>query len=327
VATIARRSNRWQVKIRRLGVKVSKTFATRALAEIWARRIESEIEAGVYVAETERSTPVTLSDAIKRYLNEVTPLKRSARSERYLAQAMLRYPMAEMSLMDIAGKHIAQYRDLRLQTVSAPSVRRELAFLSHLFRIARIEWDMAGLANPITDVRKPQRAQARDRRISASEESRLFEAAAQCENAEMSAIIALAIETGMRQSEIIGLEWQHISLSRRVALLPMTKNGERRRVPLSTKAVAILTAMTQSRYDDRVFHYTTDGFRANWARLLRRACITGLRFHDLRHEATSRFFERGLSTMEVAAITGHKSLSMLSRYTHLRAEDIALKLV
>ena len=156
------------------------------------------------------------------------------------------------------------------------------------------------------------------------EEARLL-SACQSVNPELAAIAHFAIETAMRQGEIIGMTWGMVDLRRRVVHLPDTKNGLARDVPLSSAAEQVLSALPR-RMDGKVWTYTQDGMRASWRRALTHAAITGLTFHDLRHEATSRLFEKGFNPMEVSAITGHKTLQMLKRYTHLRAEDLAKRM-
>ena len=138
-------------------------------------------------------------------------------------------------------------------------------------------------------------------------------------------MVVLAIETGMRQGELLNLEITNVHLSHRYVHLPDTKNGHKRDVPLSTTACKILNNQIGGRTNGRVFNNwsTADGFRSAWKRCCKRASITDLRFHDLRHEAASRLFERGLNQFQVAAITGHRSLQSLQRYTHLKATDLA----
>ena len=130
----------------------------------------------------------------------------------------------------------------------------------------------------------------------------------------------------MRQGEIVHLRWEHIDLTRRTAHLPDTKNGEPRTVPLSRAAIETLRALPRSLHGDVFPGLTTEAIKRSFSRATRRAQIVDFRFHDLRHEATTRLFERGLNIMEVSSVTGHKDLRMLRRYTHLRAEDLAQKL-
>jgi integrase len=141
-------------------------------------------------------------------------------------------------------------------------------------------------------------------------------------------LVTLALETGMRLGELLTLQWEQIKLDRKVAYLPITKNGEARTVPLSPKAIEVLKAIPRHLNNPKVFWSWTrpDSFQNAWRRTVAKAEISDLKFHDLRHEATSRLFERGLRLPEVAAITGHKTWQMLRRYTHLRAEDLAIKL-
>ena len=147
----------------------------------------------------------------------------------------------------------------------------------------------------------------------------------------------------MRQGELFSLEWDHVDLETQVAHLFDTKNGEDRIVPLSTKAVAVLRAIPGLQ-EGKVFNCSQHGVASSLRNALERAkrkylekCkslaiepkkgfLENLRLHDLRHEATSRFFEKDLNVMEVASITGHKTLSMLKRYTHLKATNLAKKL-
>lgn len=132
----------------------------------------------------------------------------------------------------------------------------------------------------------------------------------------------------MRLGEILSMTWANLNAINRVANLPITKNGAPRQVPLSTEALKILLKQPRHLTDSRIFWSwkRSDSFEHAWQRAVTRAEISDFRFHDLRHEATSRFFERGFDMMEVAAITGHNTLQMLKRYTHLRASDIAQKI-
>jgi integrase len=175
-------------------------------------------------------------------------------------------------------------------------------------------------------VRRPPQGRPRNRRLQGDEEQRLLGACRDARNTWLVHFVALAIETGMRRSELLGLLWPNVDLERRIAFLPVTKNGESRGVPLSSRAVAILRGLPASS-NGRVFgELTTDVLKQSFKRAVRRAGIAGLRLHDLRHEATSRFFEKGLNVMEIASVTGHKTLQMLKRYTHLSVTDLATRL-
>ena len=141
------------------------------------------------------------------------------------------------------------------------------------------------------------------------------------ESAWLRSIAQFALETAMRRGELVGMRWSHLNLVKRTLRIPDTKIGEAREIPLSSRAIEILNGVPR-RIDGRVFGLAANSISQAFERAAERAGIADLRFHDLRHEATSRLFERGLNPMQVAAITGHKTLQMLKRYTHLRAEDL-----
>ena len=219
---------------------------------------------------------------------------------------------------------MASYRDERMKAgYASNTIRLELAIISHLFEIARKEWGMEGLSNPVKSIRMPSPPSGRDRRLQTGELEKLLESSSE----EMNQVIRFALETAMRRGEIAGMTWDMVDLKKRTVTLPDTKNGQKRIVPLSTEAVTILKErLNTRRIDGKVWDIGLDAISQNFANACQKAGISGLHFHDLRHEATSRLFEKGFDTMEVKTITGHKTLQMLARYTHLRAEDLVERL-
>ncbi|MCK9296192.1 MAG: site-specific integrase [Desulfobulbaceae bacterium] len=331
MATIRKRGPyQWEVRIRKKGQPVQcKTFEVKKDAEDWAREIESEMSRGVFVSRREAEN-TTLAEALDRYSREITPQKKGFQQEQSRIEAWKRHPLSQRYLATLRGVDFARYRDDRLEAGKSQStVRLELAIISHLFTVARKEWGMEVLSNPVQAIRLPATSKARDRRLQGDEEERLLAVCGSSRSVALKDIVILAIETAMRLGELLSLRWSEIDPQKRVARLLDTKNGESRCVPLSTRAVEALRHRPRSISDDRVFFEWNGAwsFESAWRRALKRANIEDLRFHDLRHEATSRFFEMGIfNPMEVSAITGHKDLKMLKRYTHLRAEDLAAKL-
>ena len=332
MATYRKRcSGHWQAQIRRKGYAAqNKSFRTRALAEAWVRSIEYEMDQGAFVSRKEAET-TTLGELLERYIEEQTPKKKGAGPEACRIHALLRHPLADRYVAAIRGMDIAQYRDERTEKVTDGSVRRELTILSQVFEIARKEWNIF-VRNPVRDISLPEPSPHRSRRLmhgadeSDSEEIRLFAACRKCRNPFLLPIVQLAIETAMRQSELVFMCWQNVDLRNRTVFLPHTKNGHSRAVPLSTEAIRILKGLSRSISGDVFPGLTTMAVKKAFQRATKRAGIADFHFHDLRHEATTRLFERGLNIMEVATITGHKDLRMLRRYTHLKAEDLAKKL-
>jgi integrase len=321
-------SGKWQAQVRRRGMRPAvKSFNTKTDADRWARVLESEIDRGMFVdrAEAERAT---IGELIDRYLAEVTPHKKSARNDAQRLKFLKRH-FGAYSPAALRPTHVAAFRDARLKAgLSGSSVVKELNSLAHVLDVAIKDWGITLPSNPAKLVRRPPVARGRARRLLPGEESKLM-AACEASNARMLApIVRFAMATGMRMGEMLALEWRYVDMAQRVATLPDTKTGDARQVPLSSAALAAISSLPRHIKDGRVFWTwaRADSLKNAWRRAVKAAGIDDLRFHDLRHEAVSRLFELGLNPMEVAAISGHKTLQMLKRYTHLRAAELVLKL-
>jgi integrase len=325
MATIRRRGTTWQVQVRRQGhATLSRTFRLKADAEQWARQREAEIDRGELPVDTRVLRSHTLAQLLERYASSVVPRKRAADREHYMLRVVLRHPLSRLSLHKLTPAEIATYRDQRLQAVTGATVRRELAIVRHCLQVARNEWGFVLPSNPVDHIKLPTPSNPRQRRAATDELQLLLDACEARGKQWLSAAIQLAVETGMRRSEMLGMLWPDVDLEARTVFLRNTKNGHPRTVPLSPRAIELIRAMP--RVGDRVFQVSANALRLAWERLRRRAGVSGLRFHDLRHEAVSRFFEKGLNMPEVAAISGHRDPRMLMRYTHPKAEAIAAKL-
>ena len=274
-----------------------------------------------------------MREALDVYRTRVSILKKGYLQEKYRIDQLSRSFLGDKIVREVTSVDIATYRDQRLTEVNprtkkllAPSsVRLEMSLLSSFFDICRIEWGIAD-DNPVTKVRKPKSPPGRDRRLTAREDRLILRYCFQHQNTTLYSIIVLALETAMRQGEILKLQWEHINLKSGIAHLPSTKNGSKRDVPLSQRAREALIRLGV-KPSGKVFSYTSEGLKSTWRFMTIKLGIEDLHFHDLRHEAVSRLFELGtLDIMEIAAISGHKSLAMLKRYTHLRATRLVKKL-
>ncbi len=328
MATFRKRGNKWQAQVRLQGCKpVSRSFTLKSDAQAWARQTEAAIERGHNPAPASPTRSLTLAELIVRYAMTVTPGKKGRASEGFRLRVLRRHPISRLLLSEITAATIAAYRDDRLQTVSPSSVRRELAVLQHCLEIARRDWGVALNENPVAEITKPSQGRARERRVTAQELTRLRDALRSSRNPLLANVIHFAIHTGMRRGEILSLRWADIDWEVRTAYLADTKNGHPRTVPLSKPAISAIPERPPEATDaDRVFPLSANALRLAWERLKGRASIEDLRFHDLRHEAISRFFEQGLSVPEVSLISGHRDARMLLRYTHLKAADVAERL-
>jgi integrase len=323
MASFRKRSNGWQARIRRKGYpNITKTFSTRSDAIMWARKVESDIDKGAFVSRVEVEN-TTLAELLIRYLNEITPHKKHFKVEACRIKAWLKNPLSQRYLSTLRTSDFALWRDDRVKEgKSSNTVKLELAIISHLYSIARAEWGFESLENPIRYLRIPKLPSGRTRRVSDSEIQLLISHSC---SKELPNILKLAVETGMRRGEIISIKWKAVDILKRTIELKDTKNGESRIVPLSTEALNLLKSIPR-RIDGKVFDITAHAITYAFIRACKRAGISDLHFHDLRHEAITRMFEKGLNVMEVGSVSGHKTLQMLKRYTHLRAEELALKL-
>ncbi|MET3725091.1 site-specific integrase [Sphingomonas trueperi] len=261
---------------------------------------------------------------VRRYLAEITPSKLSAETERLRLLKLLKAPVCEIALVDLTSAPIAAYRDARAKAVKPGTIARELSLLHNVIDIARREWDVPLTTNVVAQVRRIPVRNARDRRLRAGELQRLRKALVDSRNALLQPAILFAIETALRRGELLALEWSAIDFRTRTAYIPHTKTGYPRTIPLTDAAIAVLKCVP--RRDGRVFPMTAMALKLGWNRVRDRASLPDLRFHDLRHEAISRFAEMGLTTVELAAISGHRDLRMLARYTHIQPSALARKL-
>uniref|UniRef100_UPI002605EEC7 tyrosine-type recombinase/integrase n=1 Tax=Acidithiobacillus sp. TaxID=1872118 RepID=UPI002605EEC7 len=227
----------WQAKVRKKGYPVqTKVFRARSDAQAWARAIETEMDRGVFVSRKEAEN-TTLMEALDRYAKEVSALKKGVTQEISMIGKINESPLSSMFLAAIQGKDIAKYRDAMLADSYSPiTIKRRLSLISHLFTIADKEWGMDGLANPVQRVSVQKPNNARDRRLVDDEEKRLL-AAAQEYGDPLPSIIRFAMETAMRRGEIAAMLWRHVDLRSCVLLVPDSKSGDPRRVPLSSRAL------------------------------------------------------------------------------------------
>ena len=331
----------WQARIRRKGYpEQSKTFERQIDAQQWARKIESEMDAGSFI-DRKPLEKKTLGDLLKQYGEEITPHKKGADKEQSKIKVLLRNKIAKMSLNNIEAADIVDFRNARVLEVSGGTVTKEMNLISHVFTIAKSEWRLRGLNNPVEGVRRPKATKGRVRRLEDAQEMELIIVAT--ESPTLGAFIRIAVETAMRRSEMTGIKWRNVNLIRQTIDLIDTKNGEDRTVPLSLKAVDTIKHIPRT--TDMLFNVKPASMTQAFTRAVKRArktyeikckedgviCnseyLTNLHLHDMRHEATSRLFETGeFNAMEVSEITGHKGMNMLKRYTHLDAHRLAKKL-
>jgi integrase len=269
----------------------------------------------------------TVSDLIDRYISDVLPNKRA--STAYNQRYQLRWWKAQLghyALADVTPALMIEYRDKlarnKTRRQSGATVNRWLAVLSHCFTMAVREWQWCD-DSPVRTIRKPKEPRGRVRFLSDQERHLLLEACQASRNPYLHTIVVLALATGARRGELLSLRWPDVDLKRGTLTFHQTKNGERRAVPLTGTALALMSQHAKVRRLDTtlVFSDTTGkrpaSIREAFEGAVERAGIADFRFHDLRHTFASYLAMNGASLLEIAEVLGHKTLAMVKRYAHL----------
>jgi integrase len=337
MATIRlRKSGWWQAIVERKGYPLqSKTFEFNDDAQKWARDIETLIDKGIFTdrSEAERTT---LSDLISRFKTDFAPhhyRKREDEKEAYKSQCKrLDEGLGKYSLAALDQKLVAKYRDDRLKVVAASTVRKEIFMLSKILGFGEIECGITlPRGNPTKKVRKPSEGKGRDRRLESAELTKLLDECKASRNIYLLPAVELAIETGMRQGELLALTWKDVDTKEGLLFIRKSKgdtseeNG--RIVPLSDRAIAILDKLPRDLKNKHVIPVQRMTLYHVYMAAVNRAEIKDFDFHDLRHEALSRLGEQGdLSTREMMQMSGHKTARMVMKYQHADVKKIREKL-
>lgn len=319
MASFRKMKSGWRAEVCVNRVRDSRMFDTKSAAMIWAVEREQEIKEG-----KEEVCKHIGTDIFNRYLKEVSKHKRGEKWEKIRLLKFIEHPPFKKPVNEIVSDDIVKWRNLRLTDVSPSTVRREMNLLGHCFETARKEWKWID-ENPCADVRKPSDAPPRDRLIS-EEEIKLIrqcldwpkdeEATGKMQKVAVG--FCFAIETAMRMGEICGLTKKDIN--KNVAKLPKTKNGSSREVPLSKRALELLTFVPDLWED-----MTPKQFEALYRKGRDRSGIENLVFHDTRHEAITRLAKK-LDVLDLARMVGHKDIRQLMTYYNETAENLASRL-
>jgi integrase len=313
MTSIRKRNGKYQVQIRIQRKNLTKTFSNLKDARKWGSHYESKIHLGNDLETLDKN--IILADLINKYLKEITPTKKGWHMETIRMKRLLRQSISKRPVYLLKTKDFVEYKNERIKDGKI-ACRYDLTLLHHLYNVAIKQWSYPILSNPISNVPKPKPNPSRERRLSDNELKYILNE--KFKNPHMKNIILLAIETGMRRGEILAIKTQN--LMENYIWLPDSKNGNPRKIPLSNKAKSILKESILP------FPVSPNAVRLCWNRMIKRSGIQDLHFHDLRHEAISRFFEMGLSVPEVSLISGHKDIRQLMRYVHLKVETLFTKM-
>lgn len=325
MATITKRGTRYKVDIRKLGVRKSATFSTKAEANAWAVDEERKIiNRKNGVAEN-----ILFSAVIERYQNEVSATKKGARHEILRLNRFLRHDIANRYIQDLTRDDFERWQAERLGEVAEASVRRELNTISNIIKTAIEKWRYLD-TSPLVGMDKPKDSTPRIQRYSQADIDRILfvagyreDEAVDTQRKRVAVAMLFAIETAMRAGEIAGMTWELVDFEKRIVHLPTTKNGYSRDVPLSKEAVRLLQKLEAVKSSDKVFQMSSDILSATFRTLKQKANLDYLHFHDTRREALTRLAKK-VDVMTLAKISGHRDLKILQNtYYAPNMSDIA----
>jgi integrase len=336
MASIQKRGSTYRARITREGKStLSSTHTSRIAAMQWAKEVKAKLALGLF-DETQASKPSlkTFEEAALCYRDTHSIHKKIVRSETYRLHILINR-WGKLPVEQVDKTKVLSLRDELLKLGrSGDTVNHYFNTISKLFQMLNDEWGLE-IGNPVKGIKRMPPSKGRCKRLSNHAEADLLEACLALSYSQLASIITIAIETGMRRSEIMGLTWEDIDLKNRKVYLHFTKNGEDRQVPLTKKAMKIIQGINK---DDakKIFTISLEQLRGQFERAKRFAEMqwldrgsnpfADLRFHDLRHEALSRLSDAGLNVIELSCISGHKTLGMLQRYTHPSHQAIFLKI-
>jgi integrase len=306
----------------------SATFQRLTDARRWVQSTEAAIREGRHFKTSEAKSH-TLGDLVDRYIREVLPRKPKSVAKQAAQLAWWDDQVGQYTLADITPARIAACRDKLAAGIScrgrqrSPSTAvRYMAALSHAFSVAVREWGWLE-DNPLRKVTKPKEPRGRVRYLADDERARLLEECRKSESPDLYCAVVLALSTGARRMEILGLRWGQVDFARRAITLLETKNGEIRSLPLVGHAFDLMEGRAKVRRIDTDFVFPGRkknrrvDLRFPFETAVKRASIEDFRWHDLRHSAASYLAMNGASLAEIAEVLGHKTLAMVKRYAHL----------
>lgn len=328
MATFRQRGTSWRAEVCVANIRDGATFDTKAQAKAWAAKRETELR-----EQSQGKLPDhTLQSALERYMNEVSSKKKGARQEITRIEMIIRdFPkLCKRPMASITTDDFGEWRDIRLKVIASGTLRREVSILSVVYTAARKEWKWV-TTNPLTDLRLPPMTPHRDRRISQDEADRMCQALGYIAgetpktiSQQIAVMFLLALETAMRAGEIRGLTWDRVFLEKRYLTLSETKNGTKRDVPLSLRAVELIKSM-KGIDSKQVFTVHEATLVSQFRRCRIRCQIENLHFHDTRHEACTRLAQK-LQMLDLARMIGHKDPRSLMIYYNATATEIAARL-
>ncbi len=317
---IKKRNNKFQARVRKGPFKnngLTKTFISRVEAKKWIRDVESKLDKSDFIVKQNINYP-TLKGLMNQYLSKVSKHKASYQTDvANFKTFSLLFEDLNIPINKLTARMFARFRDRYMEEHKASTYQRLMSSIKHMWKVARTEWEYP-LENILERVRTPKRDNPRDRRLSIPEYNKILYG--NHTDYEFRNLILLVLATGLRLGEISGIRREHIDGN--TLLIPRRKNGDTNvKVPLSDNAQSVLKNM------ELPIKLKKRGIQIKWSRLMKKYEIEDLHFHDLRHEAISKYLENGVSIQDVQVLSGHRDIRVLMRvYANLRPNQVASKL-
>lgn len=319
----------YRVRIRVMGMPdKSATFANHLEAKKWALQMESEIRAGRYFTRQEEKEK-TFGELVDKLIEKELPKNPKALNKQKMLLLWWKQHLGQYFLCYISPSMIADLRDTLLQENtcrkklrSTSTTNRYLAALSRAFTIGIKEWGWVK-ENPVLKITRPRENKARERYLEKDEIGTLLAICRKSKNKFLYTVVLFSLATGARKGEVLGLKWEDIDFMRKTATFRDTKNGETRTIPLSEPVINCLQTELGKRLTMSEYVFPSQNgkkpadIRTAWENAVKEAGLKDVCFHSLRHTAASHLGMGGASTLEIAAILGHKTLAMVKRYSHL----------
>lgn len=332
MASIIKIGASWRAQVRRKGFKpITESFPTKAMAQKWATKIESEIDSKKY-QDGRGLADISLEKLIDRYIEEIGAEKTFGKNKAAVL-ASLKQNLGDLNLSELTDDRLTRYvKDRRASGAGGVTINIDLTYLGTVLKTARQLWKIPVSLDPVTVARANMghlgistRSNERDRRPTSDEIKRLCAYFDDRSELPMRDIINFAIATAMRLSEIVGLRWENLNRKDKTIVIkdrkhPRQKKGNDQEVPLLGDAYKI--ALRQPQDGDLIFPYKAETISTIFPRACTELKIVDLHFHDFRHEGVSRLFEQGYMIEQVALVSGHRDWKMLARYTQIKAKDL-----
>lgn len=303
---------------------LSKTFASRKEAKQWLLIIEGERRRGINF-DPRQNSAMTFAEALQKYVEVATPKKGGFKQEIAMAKRILCRPFCERAIGQIWPYDLDGYvEERRAEGASGSTILKELSLISQVYTFVRRKLRMYAVVNPIPDVDKPTADPPRGRRLTGHEDAALLAFFEGYGNRYIASAFIFSIESGLRKSELLRLQWANVDLTNRWATVVQARKGRNpstqpkiRGFPLTERAVAVLTGLKLANGRDvegAVFKTTVDAIDAARKDALEATKIEDWHWHDCRHETASRLAVKGVGQELIKQMLGHKNLKMTGDY-------------